>query len=123
MWEGGGPVTNVNINNPSIVSTKAARRQRHQNVSGEVPVQVQSELRGFICGWMTASAGGGGAGCSFLHCRSRTGLVALVLFLNYFLFTVALCQESAAPCDLLSSNNLPFQRNKLFVGGEAFSVC
>lgn len=38
-------------------------------------------------------------------------------------FTVSFCQECTAAGDLLSFSLLPFQRNKLFMGAEVFSVC
>lgn len=53
----------------------------------------QRRLRALVCGWMTRAAG-----CSFLHCPSRTGLVALPLgfFFSFAIFTLqSLCAEKA----------------------------
>lgn len=52
----------------------------------------QRQFRASVCGWMTRAAG-----CSFLHCWSRTGLVALPLvFYFVFIFTLqSLCVEKA----------------------------
>lgn len=52
----------------------------------------QHQLIALAYGWMTRAAG-----CSFLHCRSRTGLVALPLdFFFFVIFTLqSLCVEKA----------------------------